>query len=324
MGGDHPSMKASRLLALLLLLQTRQRVTTGELAERFEVSRRTVLRDVEALSAAGVPVYAERGRHGGVVLLAGARLNASHLDPGEIEALSLTGLDAARLQQLGLAAAAERAADKLAARRAGTTGSPAAPLSELVIADNGAWLAPPATVDIADLAVDLGTQRRLNVSYRRSGADQPAWAVVDPYGLAVKAGRWYLVADVDSVPRMFAVGRLSSYTMLAEPARYRVGQSLTTVWTHLAAQLESPGDVVIEVRLRLSRLDLAHRILGSRITKVRHLDDQWCHVTVRYDEVEAVRQLLQFGDHIEVLAPAEARLRVHELAGDLASRHDGA
>ncbi|GAA2106727.1 helix-turn-helix transcriptional regulator [Brevibacterium salitolerans] len=95
-------MRASRLL---LLLQTRPRITTAELAARLEVSRRTVLRDVEALSAAGVPVYAERGRNGGIVLLPGARLNASHLEPPELEALSVTGLDSEQLERLGLGTA---------------------------------------------------------------------------------------------------------------------------------------------------------------------------------------------------------------------------
>lgn len=287
------------------------------------MSRRTVLRDVEALSAAGVPVYGERGRHGGIVLLPGARLNASHLDPGEIEALSLEGLDLARLQQLGVAQAAEQAALKLAARQVPAPGGAAAPLSTLVIADNSAWMAPAAEVDVADLALDLRARRRLELCYRRSAADQPAVVLVDPYGLAVKVGRWYLVADVDGVPRLFALERLTSYEVLSEPVRLRAGHTLTTVWAQLKAQLEQVGDVVVETRLRRSRLDLARRILGSRMTEVRHLDELWCHVTIRYDEVEAVRQLLQFGDHIEVLAPVHARRRVHELACDLADRHGG-
>jgi predicted DNA-binding transcriptional regulator YafY len=319
-------VKASRLLTLLLLLQARQRVTTGELAERLEVSRRTVLRDVEALSAAGVPVYAERGRHGGIVLLPGARLNASHLDPGEIEALSLTGLDLAHLQQLGLADAAEQAAHKLAARRApGATGS-GAHLSTLVIADNAAWMtAPtktsPTKIDVAGLAMDLRARQRLELRYRRSADHQPTSVVVDPYGLAVKGGRWYLVADVEAVPRMFATERLVSYEVLGEPARVRAGHTLATVWAQLRAQVEQVGRVMVEARLRRSRVDLAHRVLGSRMTEIRHHDDEWCHVTIRYEEVEAVRQLLQFGDHIEVLAPAGARDRIHELACDLVARH---
>ncbi|WP_042938468.1 helix-turn-helix transcriptional regulator, partial [Rhodococcus sp. AW25M09] len=117
-------MKASRLLHLLLLLQTRQRITTSELADRLGVSRRTVLRDVEALSVAGVPVYAERGRKGGIVLLPGARLNASHLEPSEMEALSVAGLDSAQLERLGLSAVWESAARKIAARQAAAPESP--------------------------------------------------------------------------------------------------------------------------------------------------------------------------------------------------------
>lgn len=109
-------MKASRLLHLLLLLQARPRITTLELAERLEVSRRTVLRDVEALSAAGVPVYAERGRSGGIVLLPSARLNASHLDPPELDVLSVAGLDSEQLERLGLSEVRESAALKIAAR----------------------------------------------------------------------------------------------------------------------------------------------------------------------------------------------------------------
>ncbi len=314
-------MKASRLLTLLLLLQARQRMTTGELAERLEVSRRTVLRDVEALSAAGVPVYAERGRRGGIVLLPGARLNASHLDPAEIEALSLTGVDVARLRQLGLAAAAEQAVHKLAARRAGAPGAAALPLSELVVADSAGWMSSPADVDVAALAMDLRARRRLILSYRRSGAEEQAPVVVDPYGLAAKAGRWYLVSDTAGVPRMFALERLASYEVLAEPARLRAGQTVTTVWAQLTSQVEQVGDVVVEVRLRANRLDLARRVLGARITEVRDSGGEWCHVTIRYDEVESVRQLLQLGDHIEVLAPERARRRVHELARDLAARH---
>lgn len=131
-------MKASRLLHLLLLLQTRQRIATSELANRLEVSRRTVLRDVEALSTAGVPVYAERGRNGGIVLLPGARLNASHLDPPELEALSVAGLDSARLADMGLSGVWESAARKIAARQAGSSELPnLLRLADLVLVERG-------------------------------------------------------------------------------------------------------------------------------------------------------------------------------------------
>ena len=313
-------MKASRLLHLLLLLQTRERMTTAELAERLEVSRRTVLRDVEALSAAGVPVYAERGRHGGIVLLPGARLNASHLDPGELEALSLAGLDRRRLRELGLSAVAEQAARKLAARQAASPDA-AEPLDQLVVVDSAAWWAAPADVDVADLLADLRSRRRLELSYRRSGAERSTPVVVDPYGLAVKGGRWYLVADVEGAARLFAVERLGSYAVLPDGVRRREGHTLASVWAGLEARVERAGPVVVEARLRRSRLDLARRVLGSRLGATDPLDQEWCLVRIRYTEVEAVRQLLQLGDHVEVLAPEGARRRVHELARDLADRH---
>jgi len=313
-------VKATRLLALLLLLQTRQRVSTTELAERLEVSRRTVLRDVEALSAAGVPVYAERGRHGGIVLLPGARLNASHLEPPEMEALSIAGLDRAQLAQLGLDGSRDMADRKIAARRAARGTGPT--LADLVVVDNAGWLAPQRdTASVADLALDLLNRPRLRVRYRSSGDDRASSLVVDPYGLAAKSGRWYLVADDEQRPRLFSLERLDSYETLSEPARLRSGHDLRSVWTGLVRRTETPGRVAVRARLREDRLDLAGRILGARLEDVEPPEDGWCAVRIVYPDIESVRQLLQFGDHIEVLAPADARRRIAELASDLVRRH---
>jgi predicted DNA-binding transcriptional regulator YafY len=303
-----------------LFLQTRQRVSTSELAERLEVSRRTVLRDVEALSAAGVPVYAERGRHGGIVLLPGARLNASHLEPAEMEALSIAGLDRAQLEQLGLAGSRDMADRKIAARRAATGTGPS--LAELVVVDNAGWLAPQRdTVSVADLALDLLNRPRLRVRYRSSGDDRASSLVVDPYGLAAKSGRWYLVADDEQRPRLFSLERLDSYETLSEPARLRSGHDLRSVWAGLVRRTETPGRVAVRARLREDRLDLAGRILGARLEDVEPPEDGWCAVRIVYPDIESVRQLLQFGDHLEVFAPADARRRIAELASDLVRRH---
>ncbi|MCL2582585.1 MAG: WYL domain-containing protein [Streptosporangiales bacterium] len=318
-------MRASRLLSLLLLLQTRQRVTTAELAGRLEVSRRTVLRDVEALSAAGVPVYAERGRHGGIVLLPGSRLNASHLEPVEMEALVVAGLDARQRDQLGLAGAHETATRKIEARRAAPepgSSNESLRLADLIVVDNTAWLARPAAgADIGDLALDLRRRGRLEIRYRRSAESRAAARVVDPYGLASKSGRWYLVADSRGSGRLFAIERLESYRCLAEPARLRAGQTLGTVWAGLKDRVEEAGAVAITARLEADQLDRARRILGTRIQDVAPAAAGWCRVTIRYPELEAVRQLLQFADHIEIVAPPEARERLRELAADLAARH---
>lgn len=316
-------MKASRLLHLLLLLQTRQRVTTAELARRLEVSRRTVLRDVEALSAAGVPVYAERGRNGGIVLLPGARLDVSRLEPRELEALSVVGLDRDHLERLGLSAVHETASLKIAARQAAAPGPPGpARLANLVLVDSTAWLSDTgAGVDVADLASALRHRRRMRIRYRRNAEKQASTRVVDPYGLVSKAGRWYLVADDQGAGRLFALGRLSEFELLEAPAVLRKGQTLRSVWAALKERTEAPGRVSVTARLRESRLDLARRILGTRIHEVSDPKGGWCTVVVRCPDVESVRQLLQFGDHIEVLAPQAARARIHQLARDLAERH---
>ncbi|MGJ3507357.1 helix-turn-helix transcriptional regulator [Enemella sp. A6] len=316
-------MKASRLLHLLLLLQTRQRITTTELAGRLEVSRRTVLRDVEALSTAGVPVYAERGRSGGIVLLPGARLNASHLDPRELEALSVAGLDDAQLESLGLSAVRESAARKIAARQNAAVESPSLPrLSDLVLVDSNAWLADPnAEVDVADLAAVLRHRRRMRIQYRRSAEGRASVLVVDPYGIVAKSGRWYLIADHQGAGRLFALERLSAYETLEAPVALRPGQTLRTMWAALKERTETPGRVSVTVRLRENRLDLARRILGARIHEISDRENGWCSVVIRYPSIESVRQLLQFGDHIEILTPPTARERVRLLARDLADRH---
>ncbi|MBT8163045.1 MULTISPECIES: YafY family protein [Arthrobacter] len=316
-------MKASRLLHLLLLLQTRQRITTTELAERLEVSRRTVLRDVEALSAAGVPVYAERGRNGGIVLLPGARLNASNLEPRELEALSVAGLDSEQLERLGLTSVHKTASRKIAASQAAAPGAPnLTRLADLIVVDSTAWLAgPSAGVDVADLASALRHRRRMRIQYRRSVEGQASTRVVDSYGLVAKSGRWYLIADDQGAARLFALERLSAYELLDTPAALRTGQTLRTMWAALKERTETPGLVSVTARLRESRLDLARRILGTRIHEVSDADKGWCTIVVRYPDVESVRQLLQFGDHIEILTPGTARERVRQLAVDLAERH---
>jgi predicted DNA-binding transcriptional regulator YafY len=313
-------------------------MTTTELSDRLEVSRRTVLRDVAALSAAGVPGYAERGRAGGIVLLPGARLNASHLEPAELEALSVAGLDGPELERLGLAAAQEAASRKIAARQGASAGSSDLPrLADLVLVESAAWFTEPSdTVDVADLASALRRGRRLRVGYRRSGEARASSRVVDPYGLVAKAGRWYLVADADGSGRLFALDRLAAYASLDEPARARPGQTLRSVWDELRQQTEATGAVTVRIRLRADRLDLARRVLGTRIDVVSDPGKAgsgssgaeradggsgWCAAVVRYPDVESVRQLLQFGNHIEVLGPDDARERVRELAADLAARH---
>lgn len=298
-------------------------MTTTELAVRLEVSRRTVLRDVEALSNAGVPVYAERGRTGGIVLLPGARLNASHLEPPEMEALSIAGLDNAQLESLGLTASHASAARKIAARQSAESETPRRRrLSDVVLVDSNAWFADSnGEVDVADLASELRRLRQMSIRYRRSSEEKASTLIADPYGLVAKSDRWYLIADVQGNGRLFALERLKSCETLDAAVPLRPDQNLSTMWAALKGRTETPGDVSIAVRLRTSRLDLARRVLGTRIYELADTNGEWCSAVIRYPDIESVRQLLQFGDHIEILAPETARERVGQLARDLVDRH---
>lgn len=217
----------------------------------------------------------------------------------------------------------ETAARKIAARQARVPGAPdVTRLADLVVVDSSAWLADPtAGVDVAELAWALRQRRRMEIQYRRSAEGRASPRIVDPYGLVAKSGRWYLIADDLGTGRLFALERLPAYTLLDAPAALRSGQTLRTVWAALKERTESPGRVSVTVRLRESRLDLARRILGTRIHDVSSAAKGWCTVVVRYPDVEWVRQLLQFGDHIEILVPEAARERIRQLATDLAGRH---
>jgi predicted DNA-binding transcriptional regulator YafY len=238
-----------------------------------------------------------------------------------MESLTLAGLDSAQRAQLGITASHDMAIRKIAARRvanaAGDTN-----LAELVIVDNSGWLASEAReTNVADLALTLRSRPRLRIRYRRSGAEQATSRDVDPYGLVSKSGRWYLVADDDETAKLFNLDRLEHYEALLEPAATRPDQDLRSVWAELKNRSEGPGEVEVTVRLRRMRVDLAQRILGRRLREAGSGEGGWQPFTVSYPDVESVRQLLQFGDHIEVLAPERARQRIVELAADLANRH---
>ena len=276
-------MKASRLLSIVLLLQVHGRMTTQQLADRFEVSTRTVLRDVEALSAAGVPVHAERGRHGAIVLDARSRLDLSRLDPSELQLLAAVGLSLDQLAQIGLGEVGEHARAKLtAATRRWGPDEP--PLTDVLFIDPAGWFTPATTQDLSSLLAAARQGRR----------------------------------------RMFNTNRLVTHKAMDEPAVLRPGQPLEKVWNQLVGTFTTDASVEINAHLRANRLDLAARILGSRLVDVSNPVDEWLTITVAYPDIESVRQLLQFGDHIKVLDPPEAVQRVHDLAHQLMQTHNPA
>ncbi len=316
-------MKSQRLLSMMLLLQTRHRMTAPELADELHVSARTILRDVTALADADVPVFAERGRYGGVVLLPGSQLDVSRLSIAELDALKLLGLDPGQARQLGVEVATRTAHRKLASRRPLADQS-MLPLSELVIVDNMPWFSSETQgASVADLGKDLQSGRRLRIFYRSSAERGASWRTVDPYGLLAKAGRWYLVADFNGSARLFSLERVKDWEVLADRRCLRPGESLLTVSRHLSAGVERRGGITVTAVLSLNRVDLARRILGSRLIGSKPLDSGTVEITVAYDQVEAVRQLLQFGAHLRVTGPPEAQAVMRDVATATAALYQG-
>jgi len=230
-------MKSDRMLSVLLLLQARGRATERELAERLEVSQRTIHRDLESLSGSGVPVLALRGSRGGWELAKGWRTQVPGLNAAELQALLL-----AQSRAVGhprLAAAAESAMTKLLASLPGTMREQAAAMRERLHVDPRGWWDAGEDHSSLPLAQEaVANQRRMAFDYVR--ADGTAGArTVDPLGLVAKGASWYLVARTAAGMRTFRVSRMANATVLASgferPARFQ----LAAYWERTTAELDA-------------------------------------------------------------------------------------
>lgn len=172
---------------------------------------------------------------------------------------------------------------------------------------------------MADLGKDLQTGRRLRISYRSSAERVASRRTVDPYGLLSKAGRWYLVADINGSPRLYSQERVQSWEVLVDARCLRQGESLASVSRHLSASVEHRGSITVTAVLSFDRFELARRILGSRLTGSKPLDATRVEITMAYDQVEAVRQLLQFGAHLRITSPPEAQAVMRDVASATAA-----
>src|SRR5215212_7953344 len=201
-------MRAGRLVSLLLLLQTRGLMTAEQLARELEVSVRTVHRDVEALSEAGVPIYADRGPHGGVRLVEGYRTRLTGMTGEEAEALFLSGLPGPAAE-LGLGTVVAAARLKVMAALPPELRTRASRLVERFHLDAAGWFQANEPVPLlGPLSEAVWESQRIRVGYDRG--DKTVDRVLEPLGLVLKAGVWYLVAGADGQPRTYRVSRVTS------------------------------------------------------------------------------------------------------------------
>ena len=316
-------MRASRLLSILLLLQTRGRMTAQALADEFETSVRTIYRDIDQLSAAGVPVYADRGRDGGYQLMEGYRTQLTGLSSAEAETLFLAGLPGPAAQ-LGLGDAMAQAQLKLLAALPAEGRKGAARVASRFHLDPIGWFRSAEHADILpSLALAVWNARRARVRY-------DAWAgVVDrdlePLGLVLKAGVWYLVASVASSPaRTYRVASIQTLALLDESFERADGFDLAAYWTAWAKDFETRlyrGEATLRLSPEgLKRLcavspevDLAGRVAE---TPDAH---GWRRVTLPMESLDhTAGEVLKLGAEAEVLDPPNLRARMREIAGRLA------
>ncbi|HEY0575556.1 MAG TPA: WYL domain-containing protein [Pseudonocardia sp.] len=317
-------MRASRLVSLLLLLQTRRRLTAAQLADALEVSVRTVYRDIESLGEAGVPVYGEPGHDGGYQLLDGYRTQLTGLTEGEAESLFLTGLPTAAAD-LGLGATVTAAQLKLMAALPAELRDRAGRVAERFHLDAPSWYREAdSTPHLATAAAAVWRQRLLRMRYLRWAHPREVSRVVAPHGLVLKAGRWYLVArhpgDQGEELRTYRVSRLLDAELVDEPFERQPGFALPDYWRGYLARFDERRHWA-EAELRVSadgfaRLDQLLEpavVAAARRTAGEPGADGWRRITVPIESpAQAVPELLRLGADAEVLAPAE--LRDHMLA----------
>ncbi|MEU6380781.1 WYL domain-containing protein [Streptomyces sp. NPDC046909] len=321
-------MRAARLIKMVLLLQSRPSMTAAELARELEVSERTITRDAQALSEAGVPVYADRGRAGGYRLIGGYRTRLTGLARGEAEALFLSGVPGA-LREMGLEDAASAARLKVSAALLPSLRDASKTAAQRFHLDAPNWWSEPKTPELLPAIADaVWDDRRVIARYRKGEAEVER--ELEPYGLVLKAGVWYLCARVPEAAGAYRVYRIERFTAVdAREERFARDEEfdLPGFWEEQAERF-ARSILRAEVVVRLSpdgvrRLPYA---LADRVSAQEALEgagapdgDGWVTVTVAVESEKVARtQLLSLGPEVEVLAPEGLRARFVEDARRLA------
>jgi predicted DNA-binding transcriptional regulator YafY len=312
-------MRADRLLSIMLLLQIYRRLTAGELARRLEVSERTIQRDMDALSTAGVPVVAERGAGGGWALVEGYRTNLTGLNGAEIQSLFTAATPSRLLSDLSLDKAADAAHVKLLAALPAASRELAEYARQRIHVDAAGWgNAEERAPQLRTIQEAVWQGRRLFVSYAR-GCDRPdAEMLVDPLGLVAKGGVWYMVAAVKGDVRSYRVSRVRSARLSEDETERPEGFDLAAFWAESIARFKTEMPrYFASFRAHKSVVPVLHYAgRFSRVEEESEPDaDGWATVRMRFQfEEDACGLALGFGTKVEVLEPVELRAKVAEMA----------
>ncbi|HEX8116276.1 MAG TPA: YafY family protein [Pyrinomonadaceae bacterium] len=320
-------MRADRLVSIMLLLQLYQRLTAGEQARRLEVSERTIHRDMEALSTAGVPVVAERGSGGGWALVDGYRTNLTGLNSAEVQTL-FSGLPASLLADLRLGREADAAHVKLLAALPPSSRADAEYARRRVHVDVAGWGGaeePAPHLHTVQEAVWRG--RKLFFVY---GGDcrEASERVVDPLGLVAKGGVWYLVARAaEGEVRSYRVSRVTGARVSEEPCGRPEGFDLAAFWAGSVARFKSGGPR-FHATFRAHKSVLHLLPYAGRFSRVESIGETdargWATVAMRFQfEEDAVGLALGFGTKVEVVEPAELKVKIVRVAEEVLAFYKG-
>jgi predicted DNA-binding transcriptional regulator YafY len=308
-------MRADRLLSVLMLLQVHRRITARELATRLEVSERTILRDLEALSVSGIPVLASRGAGGGWSLLDDYQTKLTGLSAEEIRSLFLARPNSL-LADLGLKQPSEAALTKLQASLPEVSRQQAEFAKQRILIDPRGWRDPGESVACLPVLLDaLWRGRQIRFHYRRLLCE-PEERTGNPLGLVAKGSVWYLVAQIGTEPRTYRVSRISQAAILDRRVDPLREFDLAAYWQQSASEFREKLPRYYATFLANPSIMRWIRYRGWRLEEETPLEDR-VRLRLRFDiEEEAVQFALGFAGDIEVVEPPELKAKV--FAGALA------
>ncbi len=322
-------MRADRLVSLVLLLRHRGRLSAATLARELEVSTRTVLRDIEALSAAGVPVYAERGRHGGFALLPGFQTELTGLNHDEALALLVAG-SRRGAQVFGLGSALASAMLKVVdALPEGQRHTAAGAAQRLLIDPETDLLARrvageelPDTI-VAEVRRAVFAGHKLRIHYAAAGKP-PEWRTVDPIGLVTVREQGYLLATRAGEDRTYRLSRLVAAEELPEPAHRPELVNLDRAWQERSTRFRTGGDQ-LAVRLRVNPRRREELVGTALAVQSEQTDaDGWLRMEVTFqDSRHAEWALWQLATNAEALAPQSLRMSLRDRAAAIITGYGG-
>lgn len=308
-------MRASRLLTILMRLQLRGRISAVDLARDLEVSVRTIYRDVDQLSAAGVPIFSERGRNGGFELHEGYRTNLTGLTESEAEALLLAGIGAAAAD-LGIGEAAATARLKMLASLPPALGASALRVGTRFHLDPDPWYTGGQVLEcLPMLASAVWQDRRVRFAYESWTGEVERLA--DPWGLVLKGGAWYLVAAVEGAPRTYRVSNIRTLEVLEEIFQRPADLDLKTYWSGWARDFETrllAGRAIVQMSpagLKLLR-DVAPMLAAAvSKTSLPCEPEGWVQAEIPVEAEEfTARLLLRLGRDVLVCSPKSLRTAI--------------